>query len=221
MKLYLYDNTRPGASEEMFRRAAYDYCRAAIGACDCGGSRSGPDGGDEIFSVARGPHGKPYFAKPPLRGRVHFSLSHSGAYGALLFHGETVGLDIEDLSLRGALEAGRMERIAARFFTEDERKYVIEGEAPGLRQRFFGVWTAKEAYIKYTGRGMSEGLSSFSSLDPPGGVTITTFLPEPGLICSRCARGEHDFGIARPDRGDDYHKERERQGGSASPSATQ
>jgi phosphopantetheinyl transferase (holo-ACP synthase) len=204
MKLYLYDHTAPGASEELLRAAAADYC----GVAHCG----------DAFTVAHGPHGKPYFSAPPLRDRVHFSLSHSGAYLAVLFHDAQVGLDIEDLRIRSALTKERMERIAARFFTEDERQYVLAGERSGLRQRFFDIWTAKEAYIKYTGRGMSEKLSSFSALQPPDGVTITTFSPGPGLICSRCAREESDPEAARPDGGDGHHDRMEIQGGPATAS---
>jgi 4'-phosphopantetheinyl transferase len=197
MKLYLYDNKAPGAPDELFRSAAEDHC-AALGLPGVERPRPDPGGSPgDAFAVVRGPHGKPYFAGPPLRGRVHFSLSHSGAYRAVLFHDEEVGLDIEDLSLRGGLTPERMERIAARFFAGDEQRYLIEG-SPGaagdhpddLRARFFSLWTAKEAYIKYTGRGMSEGLSSFSALAPPDGVTITTFSAGPGLICSFCTRGK-------------------------------
>jgi hypothetical protein len=197
MKLYLYDHTSPGDSEELLRAAASDYC----GGADFAVARAAAAGGldDSAFAVARGPHGKPYFAAPPLRDRVHFSVSHSGAHWAALFHDAPVGLDIEDLRIREKMTAERMERIAARFFTEDERAY-LNGDRSDLRTRFFRVWTAKEAYVKYTGGGMSEGLLSFSALEPPGGVTIATFSPGPGLICSRCARGAHDLEVASAPR---------------------
>jgi hypothetical protein len=227
MRLYLYDDNGHGGAvdhggaEDRFRAAAFDYCGDDLCA----------DNGDGALAVARGPHGKPYFAAPPLRGRVFFSVSHSGGYWAALFHDAEVGLDIEDLGVRGGLTRERMEKIAARFFADDEAAYALAGaeadeeteksegqgvsghggtvplcrtDAPrrcqfirppdthaaaAIRERFFRIWTAKEAYVKYTGNGLSEGLQSFSSLDPPGGAGIVTFSPAPGLVCSCCAAG--------------------------------
>jgi phosphopantetheine--protein transferase-like protein len=197
MKFYLCDvNKEYGSGRDvmaggMFRAAASDYLGA-----DCGG---------ETLRTAAGPHGKPYFTEAPLSGRVHFSISHSGAYRVVLFHDAEVGLDIEDLGIRAGLTRERMERIARRFFAEDELEYLLGKRSPEdsnfggaayadadgtqTREAFFRVWTAKEAYIKYTGDGMSLGLSSFSVFDPPGGVAITTFSPASGLICSYCSEG--------------------------------
>jgi len=168
--------------------------------------------------IATGPHGKPYFAEPPLQD-THFSVSHSGRYWAALFADSEVGLDIEDLSIRHRLTEEKMGKIAARFFSPDECGYIDSGavDAPwcvdsgaptrtGANEtasdlartlagysdrtiRFFRVWTAKESYIKYTGNGMSEGLASFSVFHPPCGVTITTISPAPDLICSFCLVG--------------------------------
>ncbi|MDR1496129.1 MAG: 4'-phosphopantetheinyl transferase superfamily protein [Clostridiales Family XIII bacterium] len=192
MKLYLFDRDEPGGAEAFFRAAVLDYCGAAICA----------DFGDEIPAVAREPNGKPYFSESPLNGQTHFSLSHSGAYWAVLFHDAEVGLDIEDMDIRGGLTDERRERIAERFFAEDEKTYILAGEDHADRlTKFFRVWTAKEAYIKYTGNGMSESLPSFSALCPPEDVTIVTFTPAlcppkdvtivtstpaPSLVCSVC-----------------------------------
>lgn len=168
-------------SDGMFRAAASDYL--------------GEDCGDEVLRTAAGSHGKPYFTEPPLCGRVHFSISHSGAYRAVLFHDTEVGLDIEDLNIRAGFTRERMERIAARFFSEDETEYLTGNRDMGNDDyilTFFRLWTGKEAYIKYTGDGMSLGLSGFSVFEPPGGATIKTFTPAQGLICSCCSAGKDD-----------------------------
>jgi phosphopantetheinyl transferase (holo-ACP synthase) len=109
-----------------------------------------------------------------------------------LFHDAEVGLDIEDLSVRGGFTRARRKGLAERFFSGDETRYLLGNERSEDTDdalRFFRIWTAKESYVKYTGGGMSEGLRSFSFLDPPGGVTITTFELAPGLVCSYCLPG--------------------------------
>jgi 4'-phosphopantetheinyl transferase len=208
MKLYLCDvNTKCGGGREalsdgMFRVAASDYLGA-----DCG---------EEALCTAVGSHGKPYFTEPPLFGKIFFSLSHSGAYWAVVFHNAEVGLDIEDLSIRTGMARERMEKIAARFFSEEEAKYLEEkrGAENGKDlAEFFCVWTAKEAFIKYMGDGMSYGLSRFSVFDPPGGVTITTFSPVQGLICSCCSESENKPEVVVWDHGPDSSRNPTQRGG--------
>ncbi|MDR1292375.1 MAG: 4'-phosphopantetheinyl transferase superfamily protein [Clostridiales Family XIII bacterium] len=190
LKLYLcsddkeYGGGRDVRPDGMFRAAASDYL--------------GEDLGADALRTAAGPHGKPYFTESPLRGRAFFSISHSGAYRAVLFHNAEVGLDIEDLGIRGGFTRERMERIAARFFAEDEAAYLVGKRGADDIAEFFRIWTAKEAYIKYTGDGMTLGLPSFSVFDPPGGVTITTFSPAPGLVCSCCRVGAGEPEVVAP-----------------------
>lgn len=109
--------------------------------------------------LARSPHGKPYFEdflKPYNKEEreVHFSVSHSGDWWACIIAEEPVGLDIEDISKKSP----KFEAIAKRFFTEEEIKYV---DAYG-KEGFFDIWVRKEAYIKFLGTGLSEGLNTFS-----------------------------------------------------------
>ncbi|MDR3224683.1 MAG: 4'-phosphopantetheinyl transferase superfamily protein [Clostridiales Family XIII bacterium] len=185
MKLYLH-NSDKNDEKNALAACVNDFC-----------------GRSEAVEIGLGAHGKPYFAEPALRG-THFSVSHSGRYWAALFADAEVGLDIEDISIRGRLTEAKMEKIAARFFSEAERVFFSRGaDAAALSEknltgysdsaiRFFNIWTAKESYIKYTGNGMSEGLASFSVFDPPGGVTITTMSPAPALLCSYCTSGEEE-----------------------------
>jgi phosphopantetheine--protein transferase-like protein len=191
MKLYLYDNRdgetggRDADAPAMFRAAAADY----LAGTDHDGAMALEKFGDGILRTSPGRHGKPYFVTPPLRGRVHFSISHSGGCWAVLFHDAEAGLDVEDLRMRGRMTHKRMEGIAARFFSEGEREYLEACAEQEYQAEFFRVWTSKEAYIKYTGRGMSQGLTSFSVFDLPDGVAITTLSPLPGLVCACCGVG--------------------------------
>lgn len=123
----------------------------------------------ETLEVSLAEHGKPYFS---TASNMHFSISHSGRYWTCLFDHENVGLDIEDFS-RKNMTTKRFIDITDRFFEADERSFVLGGDAfdnsqddPGeeIKDRFFRIWTAKEAYMKYTGNGFSEGFKNFSVL---------------------------------------------------------
>ena len=80
-------------------------------------------------------YGKPVFTDSPL----HFSLSHSGKFAAVLLSDAPCGVDVE--LAREPVE----ERLARRVLTERER-------AAGLD--FYDVWTRKECVGKLDGRGL-------------------------------------------------------------------
>ena len=113
-------------------------------------------------AMRKGPHGKPYFEEPGLEG-VFFSLSHTRGHAIVCFSEGEIGADCENTEARGEARL-RYKRIADRCFSEDEKGYADLG-APDGALRFFEIWTAKEAYMKYTGNGFSEGMRSFSVLD--------------------------------------------------------
>ena len=121
-------------------------------------------------------HGKPYFSESELCG-IFFSRSHTNESEVVCFSENEVGVDCEDLKWRST-QIGRIrqyEKIAKRYFTEDEQEYIAFGE-PLAEERFFDVWTAKEAYTKYTGKGFSEGFQSFSVFNRPDVKIITNRL---------------------------------------------
>lgn len=87
--------------------------------------------------------------KPALAGReLEFNASHSGDLVALAFASATpVGIDVERRrTLRDPLA------LARRFFSPDEYGYVT-GSAD-VTEAFFTVWTAKEAIVKASGKGI-------------------------------------------------------------------
>ncbi len=100
-------------------------------------------------SVAEGAHGKPYY---PALPSVFCSVSHSGGYWVALFDKHPCGVDIER-----ATRARSNEAVIRRKFTPEEQRIAEGGEAAFLR-----VWTRKEAYLKYTGEGLTRDLLSFS-----------------------------------------------------------
>lgn len=107
----------------------------------------------EKLIFAKGEHGKPYVVNIP----AHFNISHSGKYTVLAISDRPIGVDIEEIREFSAITARKL-------FSEDELSYVA-GNAPSRRkslmqQCFFEVWTAKEAFLKYLGTGLSGGMNS-------------------------------------------------------------
>ena len=94
--------------------------------------------------------GKPSFVEPH---GLHFNLSHSGGVAMAAFSAAPVGLDIE---CRG--RARDFAAIARRFFLPEEADAVLH---PGGDQEdvFLRIWTAKEAIVKLSGKGLSGGLA--------------------------------------------------------------
>jgi 4'-phosphopantetheinyl transferase len=92
------------------------------------------------------------FGKPVLRGReIEFNASHSGDLVALAFARETpVGVDVERRrQVRDALA------LARRYFSAEELAIVERAADPG--DAFFSIWTAKEAIVKASGKGIGTG----------------------------------------------------------------
>jgi 4'-phosphopantetheinyl transferase len=84
-------------------------------------------------------------------GEAWWSASSSAGLAAVAISDWRVGLDVEERR-----ERPRWERIARRFYSEDERRAVA-----GSADRFLEFWTLKEAFLKAIGMGLQGGLRSF------------------------------------------------------------
>ncbi len=98
------------------------------------------------------PQGKPILGKSHCNQTLAFNVSHSHhlALYVIAQSDHSVGIDVELMrSLPQALS------LARRFFQEQEVAYLVS--LPPTRQEamFFRLWTAKEAYLKATGEGLS------------------------------------------------------------------
>lgn len=117
---------------------------------------------DLINHIEVNEHGKPDFWDGC---GWHFNLSHSGEYVMLGIADSPIGVDIQEIKDMKA-------NIADRFFHEDEKKYLEETFATDKEgyksdlylQSFFRIWCLKESFVKYTGRGLGQGLDTFSVL---------------------------------------------------------
>ena len=110
-----------------------------------------------------GPQGKPELVHRERRS-PWFNVAHSGDYGLIGVSTEgEVGVDLQIM-----LPKSHCLKLARRFFAPQE---VWQLESLGEEERtklFYQLWTAKEAFLKATGQGISGGLDQVipaSSLD--------------------------------------------------------
>lgn len=116
----------------------------------------------DMPKLALMPTGKPYLAELP---RVCFNLSHCKRGVACGVSGKALGVDIQDY-------VPFKESVAKRFMSEAELNAAKAGDAD---KAFTRLWTMKESYGKYTGRGLH--------YDMPG-FTATEGVLADGCICS-------------------------------------
>jgi len=143
-----------------------------------------------------GARGKPHLAGMQC---LSFNLSHSGRYALLAVGGNgEVGIDLE--RIRDDVDRAGL---AARCFTLGERRLLGHPTDAAHAQRFFQIWTRKEAYIKAVGAGLSKGLDLFECVEEPaegtwrvretGGPTtswlVNDLQPAPAYVGALAYRG--------------------------------
>lgn len=132
--------------------------------------------------IYRTEKGKPYFKEIP----VEFSVSHTeDIWVCLISTGvHPVGVDIQKYKdIRHA-------RVAERYFTDDETTYL---QANGS-DAFFKIWTRKEAFAKYTGRGLTRELKNISTLKN-NNVEFIDFEIKAGITGSCCVKEKEELCI--------------------------
>ncbi len=105
----------------------------------------------DSFMIARSEKGKPYLCDGP-----EFNLSHSGKWIACAVGDQPLGIDIEAMRPLNL-------KVAQRICTPKEMAY-LSPEEPDAPVRFLKIWTAKEAYFKALGTGIT-GLQSVCYFD--------------------------------------------------------
>lgn len=110
------------------------------------------------------------YQKPCLKEHsydIQFNTSHSGDVAILALNkNHPIGVDIECLkSFRG------MSDIIDHFFSAKEKAYLASISVEKKRETFYRIWTAKEAFLKATGEGLSDALHdievSFENIETP------------------------------------------------------
>jgi len=98
--------------------------------------------------IVLGEHGKPYF----INSEIHFSYSHCEYGVACGIHTAPIGVDIQEIR---AVRPQVLRRVC-----NDKEIESIKTD-----EDFIRIWTMKEAYAKFTGKGLAEG---FKSIDTTG-----------------------------------------------------
>ncbi len=111
--------------------------------------------------------------QPYLSDGSCVSITDSGSFWMMAVADVPIGIDLQLHAVGKGKRAGedplsrQCRKLAERFFHPEENEYVQNGCPDGSSEvevihRFFEVWTAKEAYVKYTGQGIDGTFSSFS-----------------------------------------------------------
>ncbi|MBQ4626340.1 MAG: 4'-phosphopantetheinyl transferase superfamily protein [Clostridia bacterium] len=129
--------------------------------------------------IKRAPSGKPYAQSP----NVKFSVSHSKELAVCAVSDMEIGIDAE--KIRKVYF-----KTANRFATEEEILYIGENT-----ERFFEIWTLKEAYFKCIGTGLGADIKNVSFRVSGGEVECSekgfkcSFYPlADGYCCSICEK---------------------------------
>ncbi|MCB0804429.1 MAG: 4'-phosphopantetheinyl transferase superfamily protein [Bacteroidales bacterium] len=102
--------------------------------------------------------GKPFYSDFP---QWNFNISHSAEWVVMGFSDSELGVDIEKIRTIDY-------RLAQRFFSEEENVNLNERKEPEKQIYFFDLWTIKESYLKFLGKGLTKTLKSFTVHDQNG-----------------------------------------------------
>jgi 4'-phosphopantetheinyl transferase len=105
--------------------------------------------------IKEGQYGKPYIEGDET---FKYSLSHSGDYVLCAIDSDEIGADIQETK---SYKMG----MAKRFFHESEYSRLNECLENDRLKEFYSIWTAKESAVKYSGRGMGEGIEHIVTND--------------------------------------------------------
>src|ERR1044072_2828149 len=104
------------------------------------------------------------YGKPALDGTLTFNMSHSHEIALLaIAEDKQIGVDVEHIRADFATED-----IARRFFSRSEVESFNRLPTEEQVTAFFRCWTRTEAFIKATGRGLSQPLDAFDVTLSPG-----------------------------------------------------
>jgi 4'-phosphopantetheinyl transferase len=139
-------------------------------------------------------NGKPFVSN---KNHLDFNISHSGNFvAACLSSKGKVGIDIEKLkniNFRSILNK----------FTKKERELIIQNNQINP-QAFYTIWTLKESYLKYMGKGLTLPIDSINFLkigeeisfniqEPTKDIYFKTIYPSKNYVLSLCTDFKHDI----------------------------
>ena len=100
---------------------------------------------------ATGEHGKPFLSYRPS---LHYNISHSGKYVVCILADQEVGIDVQ-------VHCGvNYERMLRRMVPREQYDEILSDV--NAEEKFFEQWVLREAYIKWTGEGLSRDMRTIS-----------------------------------------------------------
>ncbi len=151
--IYCFDLKDGKTPESRLQEAVKDWIRTAES------SEWGLLAAESDGTIIRSSRGKPYLRGCPGLG---LSITHSGPFWFCALAEGELGIDLQEHVIRAGESRRQAEtryrKMAVRFFHKREAAYVLEGDS---FRRFFRIWAAKEAYVKYTGQGIDDSFGEF------------------------------------------------------------
>ncbi len=109
------------------------------------------------LSIIKGSNNKPVLSS----NQAYFNLSHTkDAFAFAISRDFHVGIDLEKIKQNINLRS-----IINKFFNVKEREYILDEEEESFN-RFFLLWTRKEAFLKALGTGIIENLNQIIVSEP-------------------------------------------------------
>lgn len=183
-RVFVYEGDT--SKDELSRRLAQDavvaYCHAAGIALD-----------EDINVIKEGENGKPY-----IEGLdVEFNVSHSGLLWVCMVGRAPCGIDVQ---VSKEMNVRKYDKIIQRYFTLNEQDFCDRYGTDG----FFRIWTHREAFGKFTGRGVygdmpefvgDDGLLKIEVIDPVTGrkAYVKDEPIAPDIFLAYCTEGEDDY----------------------------
>jgi phosphopantetheinyl transferase len=143
------------------------------------------------------PGGKPFFEHEVL----HLSLSHTDDQLIMAFAHFAIGVDVEMTNRNVSMEA-----ISRRYFEPSECVALANCSESDRRTMFFRMWVRKEAAVKMTGEGLSEGLrkvrvdpsrEGWSVFREEEVLFVKEVIPWPGTLGAIVARCQFSVTVGR------------------------
>ena len=131
----------------------FTLCRAALRSLLC--RELGCCNGDLSFGMSQ--FGKPFARVNGNVAPISFNVSHSGRHGLIALTSEgRIGVDVEERSTNRNLDA-----CIRLLFAPEEKAEFVNVHGQDKVERFYRLWTLKEALIKAVGAGLSIDTAKF------------------------------------------------------------
>ena len=97
-----------------------------------------------------------------LQNGLFFNLAHAQELAVCVISDQQVGVDVERRDRLEGKEQSRKLQIAKKILTPEEWKFWKKADCQ--TKELISIWTKKESYVKMTGKGLSENLTTVDTL---------------------------------------------------------